>query len=503
VLVSAKKAGSTVTITVVSDEQGRFRFPRAKLEPGKYTFTIRAVGYDLNGRAAATVAPQRTATANLKLRKAKDLASQLTNSEWLMSMHGTEEQKSTFLSCLGCHTMQRIVHSKHTAAEFTQLLPRMAHYAPMSTPLHPQVRVELARPLNPETVKKQSEFLNTINLSSGSKWSYALKPHPRPKGQATRVIVTEYDLPRPTIEPHDVVLGPDGNAWYSSFGEQFLGKLDPKTAKLTEYPVPQIKPKFPTGNLDLELDAEGNLWMGMMYQASFAKFDRKTEKFEVQTLPPEINTDVTQINMIMPPHPVDGKIWMESNGIAGVHRFDPATKTWETFEPWKGEKGRPHNLYDIAHDSQNNVYITDFNYGHIGKIDAKSGKITLYPTPTPSSNPRRGRVDAEDRFWFAEHRGNKVGVFDPKTERIEEWAVPTPWSTPYDVVLDKNGEAWTGGMASDRIARIDTKTGRSVEYLLPRSTNIRRVFVDNTTLPVTFWVGSNHGASIIKLEPLE
>jgi hypothetical protein len=29
------------------------------------------------------------------------------------------------------------------------------------------------------------------------------------------------------------------------------------------------------------------------------------------------------------------------------------------------------------------------------------------------------------------------------------------------------------------------------------------VFVDNTTSPVTFWVGSNHGASILKLEPLD
>jgi hypothetical protein len=28
------------------------------------------------------------------------------------------------------------------------------------------------------------------------------------------------------------------------------------------------------------------------------------------------------------------------------------------------------------------------------------------------------------------------------------------------------------------------------------------VFVDNSTTPVTFWVGNNHGASIVKLEPL-
>jgi len=39
--------------------------------------------------------------------------------------------------------------------------------------------------------------------------------------------------------------------------------------------------------------------------------------------------------------------------------------------------------------------------------------------------------------------------------------------------------------------------------LLPKTTNIRRVFVDNSTTPPTFWVGSNHGANIIKLETLD
>jgi streptogramin lyase len=94
-------------------------------------------------------------------------------------------------------------------------------------------------------------------------------------------------------------------------------------------------------------------------------------------------------------------------------------------------------------------------------------------------------------------------VFDTKSEKFQEWAMPTPWSNPYDVTADKNGEAWTGSMLNDRIARLDTKTGQFVEYLLPKSTNVRRVFVDNSTTPVTFWVGSNHGASIIKIEPLE
>src|SRR2546430_13715180 len=52
VLVTAKKTNSTIAITVVSDAQGHYRFPSAKLEPGQYAISIRAVGYDLESPAA-------------------------------------------------------------------------------------------------------------------------------------------------------------------------------------------------------------------------------------------------------------------------------------------------------------------------------------------------------------------------------------------------------------------------------------------------------------------
>jgi streptogramin lyase len=201
-------------------------------------------------------------------------------------------------------------------------------------------------------------------------------------------------------------------------------------------------------------------------------------------------------------HAVDGKLWTQNNAFAGVHRIDMKTGKWETWEPFK-ESAVGHNIYDVIADSQNNAYFTDIGKEHIGRIDSKTGKISLYETPTKSSGPRRGMMDSQDRLWFGEYRGNRIGMFDTKTEKFQEWLVPTPWSAPYDVMVDKNGHAWTGSMHSDRIARLDTKTGEFVEYLLPRSTNIRRVYVENATTPVTFWVGSNHGASIIKLEPME
>src|SRR5258705_5281569 len=99
VLVSAKKSGSPITVTVVSDKDGRYSFPAARLEPGQYSLGIRAVGYDLDNSSPVSVAVDRTATADLTLRKAEDLASQLSNAEWLASMPGTDRQQGQLLNC--------------------------------------------------------------------------------------------------------------------------------------------------------------------------------------------------------------------------------------------------------------------------------------------------------------------------------------------------------------------------------------------------------------------
>src|SRR5579862_7412263 len=206
VLVSAKRAGSTVTITVVTDAQGRYAFPAAKLEPGQYALTVRAVGYELEAPGAIDVAAQKTATADLKLRKVEDLAPQLTNAEWLASMPGTDQQKTSLLNCMGCHSVQRIVQSQHDATEFRQVLKRMAGYANQSTSLHPQKRraerlLEERGDQRDQAQQEQAEWLSAINLSRSTEWEYPLKTLPRPAGRATQVIITEYDLPRATIEP--------------------------------------------------------------------------------------------------------------------------------------------------------------------------------------------------------------------------------------------------------------------------------------------------------------
>src|SRR6202012_610129 len=83
--------------------------------------------------------PSKAAVLDLKLRKTRNLAAQLTNTEWLMSIPGTEIQKRSLAGCIYCHNADRIVGSHHTADEFVPLMQRMLHYFPGSVPERPQV----------------------------------------------------------------------------------------------------------------------------------------------------------------------------------------------------------------------------------------------------------------------------------------------------------------------------------------------------------------------------
>jgi virginiamycin B lyase len=504
VLVSAKKDSSSIRITVVTDANGLFHFPAEKLAAGHYSLAIRAAGYDLDGSAGLDVVPGRTALIHLPLKKTNDLAAQLTNADWMASVPDSPQRK-LLAGCTTCHTVRRILDSTHTADEFEALIPRMMRYGAMSMPTHPQVAADRQPTSAPrgDVLPKLAQYYASINRSTGTP-SYALKTAPRPTGRATRVLITEYELPRPELtEPHDVVVDAEGAVWYTNFGGLTIGKLDPKSGEVTEYPVPELKPGAPIGSLDLELDPQGNPWFAMMYQAAVAKLDKKTGKVDVFRLPAEFDNPRVQIGMIDPRHSdVDGMVWFSEGGSRTFYRLDPASGRFERIEPFKNiAKGAPHGAYGIASDADNNLWFMDFADRNVGRTTA-AGVTLIYPVPTPASRPRRGHMTADGRLAFAEFAADQVGVIDLKTESIKEYPL-TPNFAPYDAVLDHNGEVWTGGMNADVILRIDTASGHSVGYLLPQSTNIRRVFVDNSTTPVTFWTGNNHHGSIVKLEPLD
>ncbi len=175
-----------------------------------------------------------------------------------------------------------------------------------------------------------ADWLAGINLSKAETWDYPLKTLARPSGRATHVIVTEYALARPDAEPHDVIVDRDGMVWYADFGQQFIGELDPATGKVTDYPLPVIKPGFPTGTLDLEPDGDGNLWVSLMYQTGVARFDRTAKTFKIFPLPQEWQANHTQESMVTPTYAaVDGKVWSNNQDMHALYRLDVASAQWE------------------------------------------------------------------------------------------------------------------------------------------------------------------------------
>jgi len=364
VIIGAKKAGSTITTWVVSNAQGQYTFPRDRMEPGKHTLSIRAVGYELP-KTSVDVTDQ-SAHLDLQLDKVTSqskLVMQMSNGELLASVPGTPEQKRMLAGCLNCHTLQRVLFSHFDADEMTRVVQRMSMHTNNSSPIHPWMRpVNYPAPIPASPIGK---YLSSINLSASDTFQFPLKTLPRPKGKATQVIYTTYDLPRPDASPHDEVFDAQGNVWYSDFNSQFMGKLDPKTGKVVEYAIPQARfGQIAQGGLQVDIDREGRIYYGNMSQLQIIRFD-------------------------------------------------------------------------------------------------------------------------------------------PKTEKISEWKVPTPWSAPYDAEAGRNGEAWTGSMLTDRVARLDIKTGQYTEYQLPHPTHIRRVHIDDSKSLGTLWIGNNHGASIVKVEPLD
>src|SRR6516162_2496493 len=226
VVVTAAQPGSIIRVSVTTDAQGRYAFPQNRLVPGEYTISIRAVGYDIDAPTKALVEVEKTTTTDIKLKKTENLASQLTNAEWMMSIPGTEEQKAALLNCVGCHTLERIARSTHDSDEWTHVISRMMGYGAVSQPIKPQPMLDRARAGTPEQYRKMADYLATINLSSVDHWNYKLKTLPRPKGRDTHAIVTEYDVVRPTSEPHDILVDKEGSVWYTDFGEMFIGKFN-------------------------------------------------------------------------------------------------------------------------------------------------------------------------------------------------------------------------------------------------------------------------------------
>ena len=514
VVVSAKRPGSTMMVSVSTNAQGQYSFPQDRLAPGAYDITIRAVGYTLSA-TTATIESSGPKQLDLTLAKAAPdvLALQMSNSEWIQSAPGTPGQKMALERCFDCHGLQRPIFSRKDGAEMAFTLERMTAHSANASPNFPFFNQNASEILSHPPSKGQEAlgaYIASINLSTGETWPYQLKTQPRPTGKSTQAIITTYDLPDDAA-PHDTMLDKAGNVWFSDFQHQFISKLDPKTGKVTRYPVPISKPGFPTGGLMITMDKDGNVWEGMMGQAQIAKLDPKTGKVSVYLAPDWDHAD-TRFTMIDALHSnVDGKLWTKTNGGPDpghsnkLYQFDLATEKFHEVLPPPGK--RDIAAYGLVTDLENNVYGLDNNpdQKQIWRTDAKTGETTYIDLLPGIGGARRGHIDAQNRLWFSQFHANGYSMYDPKTGKVTRWDVPVPYGGAYDVQYDDVKYAWGADMSTDLVQRLDVNTGEWSSYLLPTSINTRHIDVQKSAEPgvlSSMWTEGQQTSKIVHIEPL-
>ncbi len=223
----------------------------------------------------------------------------------------------------------------------------------------------------------------------------------------------EYPLPANAM-PHTVTLDKKGNVWYTGNKNATIGYLDPKTGKITEYKMPDPQAKDPHSAI---FDASGILWFTMQLSNRVGRLDPASGDIKIveMTLP---NSRPYGIK-IAP----DGSPWIACNGRPCIVRIDPKTMALTEVKV-PGEKGHVRRL---DFDAEGNIWYVNSGEGKIGRYAPKTGAFKEWPSPSgPKSYPYAIAV-VNGIVWYNEsaQRPDALVRFDPKTETFQSWPIPS------------------------------------------------------------------------------
>ncbi|HEY5066560.1 MAG TPA: hypothetical protein VIJ04_17270, partial [Xanthobacteraceae bacterium] len=417
-----------------------------------------------------------------------EIVAQMTGSEWLLSLSGSGAEKRLLtVNCNWCHSYQQIFRNHYDERSWSKILYRMIHGA--GSPL---ININKNGRFPPEDEAKLVHWLATVRgPQSGDSGFITL---PRPRGRATRVIITEYELPRLETATHDVSGDANGNIWYSTHRSSYVGRLDPRTGKVTEFHVPPVQPGALPGTHWIHVDKDGIVWGSENWAHNIWRLDPKTGEFN--RIPWRVKEALNSPmggNYALDP---DGYIWKVRNfKVSKVEALTGKEVLGIITTKFPGTYGSA-----ISHDGR---YFGGGAWPRDGVViaDTHTGKV-YEPNTSTNSGPARGEFDLNDNYW-AGGRGGELIEFNMAEKRIREFPLPTPYASMYTAQADKNGNVWGGEMHSGRYFRFNPKTERFTEYVLPEPYGIdRESWIDNSTNPVTVWY-VDHEGWITRIQPLD
>ena len=276
-LIAQKNA---VRTTVYTNADGRYEFPA--LDAGTYTLRIALPRefqpfvkeqVEIKGPAALADITLEYVTDSDLLPPRPEIAAQMTGSEWLLSLSGTGEEKKLLTSnCNWCHSYQQIFRNHYDEAGWGKIVYRMTHGA--GSPL---ININERGRWDGNEEARLVKWLASVRGPDSKDPSFVTLP--RPQGRQTRVVITEYELPRLETATHDVSGDSKGNVWYSTHRSSYVGRLDPRTGAVKEFHVPPVGEGVLPGTHWIYVDKNDIVWGSENWAHNIWRLDPKTEQF--------------------------------------------------------------------------------------------------------------------------------------------------------------------------------------------------------------------------------
>lgn len=500
-LISPKTA---IRTTVYTDQKGYYEFP--VLEAGSYTLRIarplefhpylrESVGIE-TATTLKTIVLERVSQSEF-LPPTPEILSQLTGAEWMMNLPGTGKEKRTFtLGCgFGCHSYQQIFRTRYDEQSWRLIVHKMlfGSGSPLiNTRQHTPGR--LGRSGLPALEEEEIIAKWLARVRGPESEDPPLHILPRERGASTRVIITEYELPRMLLAPHDVHGDSQGKIWYTPHRSPYIGALDPQTGKVQEYRLPDTPGALP-GTHRVWVDERDIVYVSENWAHNLTRFDPRTEtfkQFHFEEAGPLNSPGFS--NFAMDP---SGYVYETMEGQ--VVRID--RDTGKIVQRWPLK--RISSTYD-------NITSLDGRYwsgGRIGSnivsvLDMRTGQLTDLETGIQVSSPARGGFDPQGIGWLG-GRGGMLLRIDPRALHVTQYFPPIPYVAFYEMLPDAKGEIWGTALHSGRFLRFNPEREQWTAYMLPEPfSHNRRTWIDNSTDPVTVWY-VDHNGYMVRIQPLD
>src|SRR5215467_841345 len=274
------------------------------------------------------------------------------------------------------------------------------------------------------------------------------------------VAIKEWDVPTKGAHPHDPAVGMDGALWFTEQMKNMIGRVEPSTGAFKEFPL-KVDNSGPHG---LVSDNDGNIWFTGNFAHYIGKLDPKTGEVKEYKMPDPKAED---------PHSLvfdsDGILWFTVQVGNFVGRLDPHTGKIDLVSV-PTAKSHP---YGIQVNSQGVPFFCEFFTNKLGSIDPKTLAIREYPL-AQGVRPRRIAIDDHDRVYFTDFENGHLGRLDPnrcdKACEVKMWDSPGgAKSQPYGMAITPDGMVWysESGVTPNTLVRFNPKTEEFARATIP------------------------------------